>query len=69
MPVHRKPESSDKWYHVKSGSEKQKIRASPKKLVIFVKTAYLKFSQKKKKKEKFLKSFNKTLNLLNLLHK
>lgn len=53
MPGHTMPESSDKWYHVRSGSEKQKLRASPKKLVIFAKTAYLKFSKIKKKKENF----------------
>lgn len=67
MPVHRKPESSDKWYHVRSGSEKQKLRASPKNLKIFVKNSLFKIL-KKIEKGKFLKSFNKTLNPLNLSH-
>lgn len=52
MPVHRKPESSDKWYHVRSGSEKQKLRASPKNLKIFVKNSLSKILKKKIKRKR-----------------
>lgn len=70
MPVPREPESSDKWYHVRSASEKQKLRASPKEQEILVRATYLKLSEKKKneKERTFLELHSKTLNLLNLLH-
>lgn len=51
MPVHREPESSDKWHHVSSGGEKQKLRASPKELEIFVQESLPKVFPKKRKKK------------------
>lgn len=67
MPVHREPESSDKWYHVRSGSEKQKLRASPKELEIFVKIAYLKFSKGKKNSEVIQQNFKSSTHTTLLL--